>query len=204
MTSKPFVRFHFADFGIVMGNITNLLGSVGGERSQSESELLAIVYEELRNIARSKVAVLGHGNTLQATALVHEAWMKLTAKPDRRWESRRHFYNTAALAMGQILHDAARRKSSQKGGGKFERVELGDVEVEIPCDCEEFLAVHEAIAAFESAHPFKAELVRLKYFFGFENQEVAEILGVPVRSIERHWTFSKAWLLAEMDRAQRL
>lgn len=187
-----------------MGNITDMLGSMGEGRGQTEAELLAIVYEELRSIARVKVSALGSGQTLQATALVHEAWLKVTSKSDRRWESRRHFYNTAALAMGQILHDAARRKSSAKAGGKFERIALGDADVEIPCDCDEFLGIHEAIAEFARAHPFKAELVRLKYFFGFENQEVAEILGLPVRSVERHWTFAKAWLRAEIDRVNKV
>lgn len=161
-------------------------------------ELLPLLYDELRRLAALRIAQQAPGQTLQATALVHEAWLKLNSSPERRWESQRHFFNAAAEAMRQILVDVARRKLAARHGGGQGRVSVHELEIELPTDEARFLAVHDALDQLMAEHPDKAEIVKLRFFSGLEIAEVAATLGLSVRSVERQWTFAKAWLMREV------
>lgn len=165
---------------------------------QAEPADMAVLYAELRRIAAWHMAAQSSGHTLQPTALVHEAWIRLGAHEPGRWESHRHFLNAAAEAMRHILVDAARRKRSVRNGGGIERVELSpDLEIALPADHERFLAVHEALDRLAVVEPALGEVVRLKFLVGLENCEVATAMGTSVRTVERQWTFAKAWLARE-------
>lgn len=157
------------------------------------------LYEELRTLAGSQMARQPPGHTLQATALIHEAWIKLGGGA-QRWESRAHFFGAAAQAMRQILIDQARRKAARRHGGGQERVELTESQIVSAVPEERLLALNEALERLAVHHPAKAELVNLRYFAGLSLEEAAELLGLPVRTAKRHWTFARAWLYRELQR----
>ncbi|MEM7305278.1 MAG: sigma-70 family RNA polymerase sigma factor [Planctomycetota bacterium] len=184
----------------VRGDLTRLLDDVGKGERRAE-DLLPIVYEELRALARARMAKERPGQTLQATALVHEAWMRLVTPEAPDWNGRGHFFGAAALAMRRILVEQARRRARVKRGGGHERVDLADVEpvLEGPAaQPEEVLAIEEAVARLEAADPRKGRIVNLRYFAGLTNEETAEALGVSVGTIEREWRFIRSWLRSEL------
>jgi RNA polymerase sigma factor (TIGR02999 family) len=178
----------------VTNEVTLLLeGLARGDGTASE-ELLPLVYEELRSRASRLLAREAAGQTLQATALVHEAWLRLVGAGDRNWNNRVHFFRVAALAMRRILVDRARYKASVKHGSGHERVNIKDVELEAAQPDERILLIDEALTRLEEVDPESAKLTTLKFFGGFTNREVAEIQGVTERTIERKWAYAKASL----------
>lgn len=181
-----------------MSDVTRILQSVGGGEAKAADELLPLVYCELRKLAARKMAGEPAGHTLQATALVHEAWLRLSQEKHPAWKNREHFYAVAAEVMRRILVDRARRRLSIKRGGKLMRVELDAVEIPIPEDDNLVLQVHEALGRLEQEDPQKAEVVKLRFFVGLDRAEAAAVLGISERTVQRHWTFAKAWLFREM------
>lgn len=177
-----------------MSDVTRILQTLPEEGSRAAEELLPLVYEELRRLASQKLARESHAFTLQPTALVHEAWLRLTQGQPGRFENRAHFFAAAAEAMRRVLVDVARRKQSAKRGVLPERVELADAEFVLVAPPEEVLMVDEAVEVLAREDPPAGELVKLRYFVGLSMEESALVLGVPVRSAERLWTFAKAWL----------
>ena len=182
-----------------MGDVTLILQSIDTGDPRAREELLGLVYAELRRIAAHRMSLQQPGQTLQPTALVHEAWLKLMGSENQSWQTRRHFLNAAAEAMRQILVDVARRKQAVRHGGGLERVPYDGLELALPMETNAFLSLHEALDRLESSHPAKDELVKLKYFMGLENVEAAEALGIPLRSVERQWAFARAWLKREVE-----
>ncbi len=178
--------------------MTLMLHAIRRGDAGSSEDLLPVVYEELRRLAMSRMAKEASGQTLQATALVHEAWLRLVQDGDRTWQNRAHFFGAAAEAMRRILIENARRKSRLKRGGDLLRVDLGDVELVDTTPDEKILLINEALEQMETSDPEKARVVVLKFFGGLTNQEVAENLGVTERTVERHWAFAKAWLFEKI------
>jgi RNA polymerase sigma factor (TIGR02999 family) len=177
-----------------MSEITQILQSMGrGDRRASE-ELLPLVYNELRRHAAARMAREAAGQTLQPTALVHEAWMRLVGDGDRTWQNRAHFFGAAAEAMRRILIENARRKSRLKHGGDQVRLDLDQLELAATTPDEKILLIDEALEKLRTEDPEKAQVVVLKFFGGYTNQEVAANLGVTERTIERHWAYAKTWL----------
>jgi RNA polymerase sigma factor (TIGR02999 family) len=162
--------------------------------AQASEQLLPLVYEELRRVAVARMAQEAAGQTLQPTALVHEAWLRLVGDGDRTWQNRAHFFGAAAEAMRRILIENARRRSRLKRGGDLARVDIADVDVAAATPDDKVLLINEALQAMEQDDPEKARVVVMKFFGGLTNQEVAESLGVTERTVERHWAFAKAWL----------
>jgi RNA polymerase sigma factor (TIGR02999 family) len=178
-----------------MNDVTLLLEAVGrGEGSASE-ELLPLVYDELRGLAAARLAGEGARQTLQPTALVHEAWLRLVKGEERTWNNRQHFFRVAAQAMRRILVDRARHKSSVKGGSRAEHLNIEDMDVCATEPDERILLIDEALSRLEINDPESAKVVTLKFFGGFTNREIAENLGVSERTIERQWSYAKASLL---------
>ena len=172
--------------------------NVVDNKDKAASELLPLVYEELRRLAAYKLGKEAPGQTLQPTALVHEAWLRLSRAPDQSWQNRTHFFRTAAECMRRILIDNARRKQQIRHGGGQQRVELDGLELPDNFDHERLLEVNEALDRLAIQDSTKAEVVKLRFFAGLENREIAELLGVSERTVERAWRFAKAWLLAEL------
>lgn len=174
--------------------VTQLLDAMQAGDSKAAAVLLPLVYNELRKLARARLAHEPPGQTLQPTALVHDAYVKLVGQGDPGWQGREHFFGAAARAMRQILVDRARRKAAAKHGGDQERVELEDSDLAIEPPSLDLLALDEALAKLEARNPRQARLVELRYFAGLSAQQTAEILGVTVRTIEREWRFIRTWL----------
>ncbi len=173
--------------------ITQFLHAANRGEACAADELLALVYEELRRLAGRRMAFESAGQTLQATALVHEAWLRLIEKGESRWQNRAHFFGAAAKAMRRILIENARRKSRQKRGGYLIRLDFEGLDVAETPD-EKVLLIDDALEQLEAEDPEKAQVVTLKFFGGCTNQEVAACLGTTERTIERHWAFARAWL----------
>jgi RNA polymerase sigma factor (TIGR02999 family) len=185
-----------------VSDVTLLLQAAGrGERLASE-ELLPLVYEELRRVALARIAQERPGQTLQATALVHEAWLELVGNKDSGWENRAHFFGAAAHAMRRILMLKARRKSRLKHGGGQTRVDVEDVEIPATAADEKILLINEALERLEAEDPEQARVVVLKFFGGLTNEQVAVNLGISPRSVDRQWACAKAWL-AQWTRNQQ-
>jgi RNA polymerase sigma factor (TIGR02999 family) len=172
-----------------MNDLTLMLRQQG-----NSAELLATVYEELRRLAATRMAQESAGQTLQATALVHEAWLQLVGEGDRSWENRAHFFGAASHAMRRILVDAARRKSRLKRGANHERVELGDVDIAQVTPDDSVLLINEALEKLEREDPEQAQIVVMKFFGGMTNEEVAASLGIGERTVYRQWVCAKARL----------
>lgn len=160
----------------------------------SSSDLLEQVYQELRALAAARMAREAPGQTLQATALVHEAWLQLVGQGDRTWESRAHFFGAAAEAMRRILVDVARKKSRFKRGGDQQRVEFAEAEVADASPPDDILRINEALEQLEREDPEQARIVVLKFFGGMTNEEVGTFLGIGERTVYRHWVCAKARL----------
>jgi RNA polymerase sigma factor (TIGR02999 family) len=178
--------------------VTQILEAVGAGDEQAAERLLPLVYEELRRLAAVKMAQESPGQTLQATALVHEAWLRLTGGKETVWNSRWHFFGAAAEAMRRILLERARRKGRVRHGGKLERVELEQVTVATQDSDDVIVAVHEALEKLTAESPQEAEIVKLRYFGGLEHAEIAEAVGLSETTVRRHWTYARCWLYAEL------
>lgn len=181
-----------------MSDVTQLLEALDAGDPKAADQLLPLVYEELRRLAAAKMAREKPGQTLQATALVHEAWIRLAGSDQQRWDSRRHFFAAAAESMRRILVEKARRRLRVRHGGGLERVNLDEVEIPGGVREEQLVAVDEALSRLELEDPRKAELVKLRYFVGLNNREVSEAMGVSEATVERHWSFAKAWLFTQI------
>ena len=179
-----------------MNDITRLLQAAVRGDAQSAEEFLPLIYQELRQLARAKMAREQPGHTLQPTALVHEAWMRLG---NARFENRAHFFSAAAEAMRRILIDRARRKLAARHGGREEHMDVNDVEIAAPAKDDELLAVHEALDKLATQDPQKAELVKLRYFAGLSHQEAADSLGIGRRAADRLWALARAWLFQRLQ-----
>jgi RNA polymerase sigma factor (TIGR02999 family) len=177
---------------------TLLIREVGEGNRQAAAELLPLVYDELRQLARIKLAREKPGQTLQPTALVHEAYLRLVGATDPGWEGRRHFFAAAAEAMRRILIERARRRAAEKHGGGAERVTLQDVAADEAVAPETLLAVDAALTRLESIDPEMADVVKLRYFAGMSVEETAESLQLSPRTVNRHWTGARAWLQREL------
>jgi RNA polymerase sigma factor (TIGR02999 family) len=184
-----------------MSEVTVLLEAARRGDAQAAQQLLPLVYEELRHLAAAKMALETPGQTLQPTALVHEAWLRLTGDENRRWNDRAHFFAAAAEAMRRILVDSARRKRAQHHGGGLERVELDNVNLAAPSD-DQVLAVNEALEKLAAGNKQAAELVKLRYFVGLTLEEAAQVQGISATTAKRRWAYARAWLFQEI-RAQR-
>lgn len=178
-------------------DVTLVLQAIEAGDSKAASELLPLVYGELRKLAARRMARLRPGQTLQPTALVHEVYLALVGKKDPGWKGRGHFFGAAAQAMRELLVDAARRKAAKKHGGGLARAEAEEAEgaaLEPALPVEDILALDRALAAMKVEHPRKAEIVELRYFGGLTEEEIAAIYDVTPRTIEREWRFARAWL----------
>jgi RNA polymerase sigma factor (TIGR02999 family) len=178
--------------------VTEILEAVNAGDKQAAEELLPLVYDELRRLAAAKMAQESPGQTLQATALVHEAWLRLTGGKETVWNSRWHFFGAAAEAMRRILLERARRKGRVRHGGKLERVDLEQVTVATQDSDDVVVAVDEALEKLTVESPQEAEIVKLRYFGGLEHAEIAEALGLSETTVRRHWTYARCWLYAEL------
>ena len=186
-----------------MSDVTQLLGAIDAGDPKAAGELLPLVYEELRKLAAAKMAQEKPGQTLQATALVHEAWLRLIGSDEQKaWNGRGHFFGAAAEAMRRILVDRARQKARRRHGGGLERVDLEHVNLATEDSDETLLAMSEALEALARESPQKAEIVKLRYFTGLENQEIADALGISLSSVERGWAYARSWLHRELKRKQ--
>ena len=177
-----------------MTEITQVLQAIGQGDGRASEELLPLVYDELRRLAAARMAQEAAGQTLQPTALVHEAWLRLVGDGDRTWQNRAHFFGAAAEAMRRILIENARRKSRLKRGGNRQRLNIDDLELAATTPDDKVLLIDEALEKLQGEDPEKARVVVLKFFGGLTNQEVAEGMGVNERTVERHWAYAKAWL----------
>jgi len=183
-----------------MSDVTRILGQIEDGDGQAAEKLLPLVYDELRKLAAQKMAHEVSGQTLQATALVHEAYLRLVdVEKAQHWSSRGHFFGAAAEAMRRILVDNARRKQRPKHGGARQRVELDEACSFHCAPDDDLLALDEALARLASQEPTKAELVKLRYFAGLSLDEAAEALGISRATAKRYWTYARAWLYAEID-----
>jgi len=177
-----------------MSGVTQILDRVQQGDPRAADELLPLVYDELRRLAAVKMASQPAGQTLQATALVHEAWLKLTAGEQTTWQDRQHFFRTAAEAMRQILIDRARKRLSLKRGGNLPRVNVDDLELAVPPKEEVLLQLNEALEELKTLSPERAEIVKLRFFGGFNESEIADLLQLSERTVQRQWRYARAWL----------
>ncbi len=183
-----------------MNDVTQLLNAIERGERQAAEQLLPLVYAELRQLAAQRLLRETPGQTLQATALVHEAYVRLVGDEQaERWDHRGHFFAAAAEAMRRILIENARRKQSLKRGGQMERVDLDNAEPAARDRDEELLALDEALQKFATLDPRKAELVQLRYFGGLTSEQAAKVLGISVATAERDWTYARAWLRCELQ-----
>lgn len=181
-----------------MSDITLILQKLESGDERAAGELLTQVYDELRKLARAKMARESPGQTLQATALVHEAWLRLGGEAQPRWENRAHFFGAAAEAMRRILVDSARRKRRAKHGGGLRRVDWENLDVATIGDDDTVLAVHEALDRLARHDPVGARLIELRFFAGLPNVEAARVLGLAERTAKRTWSYARAWLQKEL------
>lgn len=181
-------------------SVTQVLKAASQGDAKAAAELLPLVYSELRRLARAQMAKTPAGNTLQPTALVHEAYLRLVGKDDPSWKSRGHFFGAAAQAMRQILVEQARRKASRKHGGGRKRVGVDEVEPAIEPPAEDLLALDEALQRLEQADPRLGKIVSLRYFAGLTSEETAAALGCSLRTVEREWRFIRTFLYAQLEK----
>jgi RNA polymerase sigma factor (TIGR02999 family) len=185
-----------------VSDVTRLLDAVERGEPKAAEELLPLVYEELRRLAAAKMAGEKPGHTLQPTALVHEAWVRLLGPEGEQqsWEGRGHFFAAAADAMRRILIDRARRKSRVRHGGKLTRVDLATIDLAAQSGDDTLLRVDEAVDKLATEHPLKAQLVKLRYFAGLSIPEACRVLGLSLTTGKRHWAYARAWLYEELTR----
>ncbi|MBI1177569.1 sigma-70 family RNA polymerase sigma factor [bacterium] len=182
------------------GDVTQLLSAIDSGDSNAAEKLLPLVYEELRRVAAHKMANEKPGQTLQATALVHDAWLRVAGSDRQQWRGREHFFSAAAEAMRRILVDNARRKQRIRHGGGMERVPLDAMDLPIAQNDEKCLRVNDYLERLANDDPEKAEIVKLRVFAGLGVAEIAAIMGCSDKTVQRHWNFAKAWLSREIQR----
>jgi RNA polymerase sigma factor (TIGR02999 family) len=184
-----------------VSEVTQLLNAIDAGDPNAADQLLPLVYEELRKLAVVRMANEKAGQTLQPTALVHEAWLKIARDGGEQFANRRHFFKAAAVAMQQILIDSARRKQRLKHGANQIGEELHESRIAVSVPSEELLAVNEALAALAQEDPDAAEVVQMRYFVGMTVPEIADALGLSPRTVDRHWAFARAWLKRTIRRS---
>jgi RNA polymerase sigma factor (TIGR02999 family) len=177
-----------------MSEVTILLEAIGAGESAASEELLPLVYDELRQLASARMAREGEGQTLQPTALVHEAWLRLVGRGDRNWNNRAHFFRVAAQAMRRILVDRARHKRSLKCGSNPVRLNIADLDLTEATPDDRIVLIDEALRRLETNDPESARVITLKFFGGFTNKEIAETLEMTERTVERRWAHARARL----------
>ncbi len=177
-----------------MSDITQMLQAIERGEGHAADELLPLVYQELRSLATARMAQEAAGQTLQPTALVHEAWLRLVADGAKSWQNRAHFFGAAAEAMRRILIENARRKSRLKRGGGLARLDIDSLDLAAATPDDKVLLIDEALEKLQAEDPDRARIVVMKFFGGLTNQEVAESLGVTERTVERQWAYAKAWM----------
>ncbi len=182
-----------------MNDVTRILRSIDSGDPHAANELLPLVYDELRKLAAAKMANEAAAHTLQATALVHEAWLALVGNENVRWEGRAHFFGAAAEAMRRILINNARRRKAVRHGGGQQRLDIHSIEVAAHRNDDEMLAVNDALEKLAAHDSRKAELVKLRYFAGLTNEEAASLLGISEPTAKRDWTYARAFLLAAIE-----
>lgn len=182
-----------------MSDVTQILAAVRTGDDAAAARLFELVYAELRQVASQKMAREAAGHTLQPTALVHEAWLRLGADAQPHWQNRAHFFSAAAEAMRRILVDRARRKQAQRRGEGAEHLELDGIEIAGPVDDEQLLALNEALERFAALDASKAQLVKLRYFVGLTTEQAAAVLDISEPTAKRWWAYAKAWLFREMN-----
>ena len=184
-----------------MNDVTRLLSAIEHGDPRASEELLPLVYKELRRLAKQGLAREKPGQTLQATALVHEAYLRLVGGEEAQgWNSRGHFFAAAAEAMRRILVENARRKRAEKHGGRLQRQDLDGIDIAALAPSEDLLVLDEALTKLEAEEPVKAQLVKLRYFAGLTEEDAAKALGISYTSAQRYWHYAKVWLLAELQR----
>jgi len=184
-----------------VSELTCILDRAQHGDAKAAEELLPLVYDELRKLAVGKMASQPAGQTLQPTALVHEAWLRLETSGKQQWESRRHFYAAAAQAMRHILIERARKKQRVRHGGEADRLDLDEIEIAAPTDDERLLQINTALEELALVAPEKAEVVKLRFFVGLEENEIADLLQISPRTVERYWSYAKAWLFDHISQA---
>jgi len=177
-----------------MSDVTQMLEAVERGDAKAAEDLLPLVYQELRRLATHRMAHEAPGQTLQPTALVHEAWLRLVGSEQQTWNNRAHFFGAAAEAMRRILIDSARRKRALRHGGGQQRLDIDEIEISAPAKDDELLAINDALEKFAALDKQKAELVKLRFFAGLNIEEAAQILGISAPTAKRWWAYSRAWL----------
>jgi RNA polymerase sigma factor (TIGR02999 family) len=186
-----------------LSDVTRILKSIEQGDPRAADELLPLVYEELRKLAAAKMAHETPDQTLQATALVHEAWLRLVGNDNPQFANRAHFFAAAAEAMRRILIDKARRKRAQRRGGDQQRVDMQGAEIAAPGDDDQLLAINEALDRLAAIHPLQAEVVKLRYFVGMTNLETAQAVGLSERTVKNYWNHARAWLFREINAGRK-
>lgn len=184
-----------------MNDVTRILESIEQGDPKAADELLPLVYGELRKLAAARMAGESPNQTLQPTALVHEAWLRLVGSENRQYANRAHFFAAAAEAIRRILIDKARRKRALRHGGPGrQRVDLEEVDIAAPADSQEILEVNEALDRLAAQNKVEAELVKLRYFVGMTLEEAALALNISARTADNYWAHAKVWLFKEIER----
>ncbi|HEX4349446.1 MAG TPA: sigma-70 family RNA polymerase sigma factor [Verrucomicrobiae bacterium] len=186
-----------------MSEVTRTLTAMEQGDAAASEDLLPLVYSELRRMAAHKMASEPAGHTLQPTALVHEAWLKLVDSPAQSWQNRAHFFGAAAEAMRRILIDRARRKSRLRRGAGAEHLDADEVEIASPAPDDQLLALNDALDRFAALEPQQAELVKLRYFVGLKIDEASKVLGISEATAKRWWAYARAWLYHELQNQNR-
>src|SRR5207253_973241 len=183
-----------------MSEITRILDAIEKCEPRAADQLLPLVYDELRKLAAWKMSHEPPGQTLQPTALVHEAWLRLTGKENPQWNNRAHFFGAAAEAMRRILIENARRKMARRHGGDQVRLDVDDLEIALPGADDQMLAINDALEKLAALDQPKAELVKLRYFAGLTIEQAAQVLGISEATAKRWWSYARAWLYREVNR----
>jgi len=185
-----------------MNDVTRILDRMQAGDPNAAEELLPLVYEELRKLAAFKMSTEPAGQTLQPTALVHEAWLKLAGSTQQQWRNRKHFFGAAAEAMRRILIDRARKRQRARHGHGLERIDLSEIDAPAPTDDDTLLIVDEALTRLAEESPARAELVKLRFFVGLSLPDTAEALGISESTVKRQWNYVRAWLFHELKRCR--
>lgn len=184
-----------------MSEVTRLLEAIQDGEAAAADQLLGLVYDELRQLATAKMANERSGHTLQPTALVHEAWLRLGGHERLKFENRAHFFAAAAEAMRRILVESARRRNRSKRGGQWERVNLDEVELPLPMPDDELLLLDEVLDRLTTVDACAAKVVKLRFFVGLTQEQIAQELDLSASTVERRWVFGRAWLFREMQKS---
>jgi len=186
-----------------MSDVTRILAAIEKGDARAADELLPLVYQELRRLAAQKMSREPPGQTLQATALVHEAYIKLVGLQEQNWSGRTHFFTAAAEAMRRILIDNARRKQRFKHGGGQQKIDLNDAEIAIEAPSDDLIALDEALEKLAKMDKVKADLVKLRYFAGLTLEQAAGLLNLPERTAKRYWAHARAWLYRQVNEGRK-